>query len=68
MTQITFEYDPRNIVAKKFIDLMLSVNLFEVKGRREKPYNEKFVKKIMESKEQARQGQVRKIEIEDLWK
>jgi hypothetical protein len=67
MAQITLEYDPRNIVTEKFIDLMLSMDLFKVKEKKEKLYNEKFVKKILESKEQARRGEVRKIEIEDLW-
>jgi hypothetical protein len=69
MAQITFEYDAHNIVARKFIDLMLSMNnLFMVKEKEEQVYNEKFVEKILESREQARQGKVRKVEIEDLWK
>ena len=67
MVQITLEYDPHNVVTEKFIDLMLSMNLFKVKEKKEKLYNVEFVKKILESKEQARQGQVRTIEIEDLW-
>ena len=67
MVQITLEYDPHNVVTEKFIDLMLSMNLFKVREKKEKLYNVEFVKKILESKEQARQGQVRTIEIEDLW-
>lgn len=39
---------------------------FEV--TKEKPYDPKFVAKIQESRQQAKEGKTVKIELDDIWK
>ena len=49
-------------------DYLRSLNVrFEV-AETESLYDDQFVSKIERSKEQARQGQVKRIKTEDLWK
>lgn len=64
MTQITIEYDPKNSMAKKMIDFILSFDFFKVKETEECPYNKEFMKEI----EASRKSKGKKIKLEDLWK
>ena len=41
---------------------------FEPLNTSKSPYNPAFVKKIKESLEQAKRGEVKKVKTEDLWK
>lgn len=36
--------------------------------KKDKPYDKEFVKKIQESRQQAKEGKTTKIKLEDLWK
>ena len=61
--QITIEYNPNDIVARKAIDLILSIASIKVK-QEEEPYNPEFVAKI----EKSRKSKGKKVDIEELWK
>ncbi len=61
MATITLNYDARNAIARKTIEYILSLGVFE---KKETPYNKEFVKKIERS--MASEGKA--IKTEDLWK
>ena len=66
MARITLEYDARNTIAKKFIDLIYSIGVFKVKIENEdSPYDKEFMKKLEKSKKSKND---KAIAIEDLWK
>ena len=41
---------------------------FEITVEEEKPYNEEFVKEILEAEQSIKDGKGVKIKLEDLWK
>ena len=41
---------------------------FEILEKKEKPYNEAFVKEILEAEQSIKEGKGVKIKLEDLWK
>ena len=66
MARITLEYDARNTIAKKFIDLIYSIGVFKVKIENEdSPYDKEFVEKI---KRGEKSKSWTAIKTEDLWK
>ncbi len=66
MARIILEYDARNTIAKKMIDLIYSIGVFKVKTEADEcPYDKEFMKKLEKSKN-SKNDKV--ISIEDLWK
>ncbi len=65
---------------KKYLDIALEEKLLVHRGKgktyaiipieyiEDEPYNTEFVKKILQSKEDSKQGKGVKIAVEDLWK
>ncbi|MDR0367601.1 MAG: hypothetical protein LBH82_00490 [Bacteroidales bacterium] len=65
MAQITIKYDARNSMAKKAIEVFLSLPFFEITKveNEESPYDPEFVKEI----QAARKSKGKKIKSGDLW-
>jgi hypothetical protein len=63
VARITLEYDEKNTIAQKIIDLIYSVDVFEIKE--ECPYNKEFMKKLERSKKSKND---KAVVIKDLWK
>lgn len=59
--------DNEKSTALKIILKALKIK-FEVSKENESPYNPEFVKKILESKKQAKEGKTVQIDLDDLWK
>jgi len=66
MTTMTIHYDAGNKDAQSLADFIRSVSYMIVD---ETPsYDPEYVTMIKESKEEARQGKVKTVKTEDLWK
>lgn len=63
MARITIEYDGRDAIVKKVVDLLLSFKNVKIKTE-ESPYDPEFIAKI----ERSRNSKGEKIKLEDLWK
>ncbi len=66
MSTITLSYDARNSSAKNLVNFLKTLDFVIVSDS--DGYNDEFVKKIEKSKEEAKNGKVKTIKTEDLWK
>ncbi len=67
MTAFTLHLTNKNDI-QLFEHLAKSLNIPFEKKKEDKPYNPKFVERVLEAKEQEKRGKVKKIKVEDLWK
>lgn len=65
MAEITIKYDAKNSIAKKALEVFLSLGLFEVTEKEECPYDKEFMEKLEKSKKSKND---KAIPLEDLWK
>lgn len=69
MATITLKYNANKVSAQKLLEGILSTGIFKVvDSPKERPYNKEFCKKLDESMEQVKRGEVEVIKTEDLWK
>lgn len=59
---------PENSEQLKAIKAVLKVLNVDFVSKKEKQYDPEFVKKIEESRKQAKEGKVTGINVKDLWK
>ena len=59
---------PENSEQLKAIKAILKVLNVDFVSKKEKQYDPEFVKKIEESRKQAKEGKVTGINVKDLWK
>ena len=59
---------PENNEQMKAVKAVLKVLNVDFTLKKEKKYNPEFVKKIQESRKQAKEGKVNTINTKDLWK
>lgn len=59
---------PENSEQLKAVKAILKVLNVDFTTKKEKAYNSDFVKKIEESRKQAKEGKVTKVTTKDLWK
>ena len=59
---------PENNEQLKAVKAVLKALSVDFISKEEKKYNPEFVKKIQESRKQAKEGKVTTIKLEDLWK
>ena len=62
MAQILIEYDSKDIVIRKAIEMLLSMKSVKIKENTS-PYDPEFVEKI----ERSRKSEGKKVDIENLW-
>lgn len=49
MATVTLKFNPRNSLARKTLDYIISLGVFTVDNGNESPYNQEFVNKIRKS-------------------
>ncbi len=59
---------PENMEQMKAVKAVLKVLNIEFTAKTEKEYDAEFVKKIQESRKQAKEGRISKINPLDIWK
>jgi len=59
---------PENSEQLKAVKAILKVLNVDFTSKKEKEYNPEFVKKIQDSRKQAKAGKVSKIDTKNLWK
>jgi hypothetical protein len=59
---------PENAEQMKAVKAVLKALHIDFSAQPEKEYNDAFVKKIKESRQQVKEGKVHKIDVDDLWK
>jgi len=49
MATVTLKFNPRNSIARKTLDYIISLGVFTIDEKDENPYNQEFVEKIRKS-------------------
>jgi hypothetical protein len=68
MDAINFKVYPENKSQIKTIKAVFKAFKIKFEVEEKKPYNQEFVTRVLEAKQEIKQGKGKKIAIDDLWK
>jgi len=68
MCTVTLQYDARNQLAKSIMQSIREAGVFTIIEKEHSGYNQEFVAKIEEGRNDARKGKGKAIKTADLWK